>query len=107
MTDKIVVYSTCASAEEAERIARRLVEERLAACVNVLPGMVSYYRWQGAIEQSSEWLLLIKTSRDRVDEVRRSIESLHSYQVPEVIAVPIVEGSVNYMNWLDAELKSS
>ena len=69
MTDKIVVLNTCASAEEAEKIAHRLIEARLAACVNVLPGARSYYRWQGAIENAVEWLLIIKTSRERFEDL--------------------------------------
>ena len=105
MTDKIVVLNTCASAQEAEKIARRLIETRLAACVNILPGVRSFYRWQGAIEDSGEWLLLIKTSRGRLEELRAELERVHSYEVPEVVALAIVDGSPNYLNWLDTELK--
>ena len=106
MTDKIVVYNTCASAEEAEKIARRLVEARLAACVSVVPGLRSFYRWHGAIEDSTEWLLIIKTSRGRFSELRAELERLHSYEVPELIALPIVDGSPDYLNWLDAEIRN-
>jgi periplasmic divalent cation tolerance protein len=105
MTDKIVVLNTCGSAEEAEKIARRLIETRLAACVNVLAGARSFYRWQGAIEDAGEWLLVIKTSRPRFHELRAELERLHSYEVPEIIALPIVDGSLNYLNWLDTEIK--
>ena len=105
MTDKIVVLNTCANAPEAEKIARRLIETRLAACVNILPGVRSFYRWQGAIEDSGEWLLLIKTSRGRLEELRAELERLHSYEVPELVALAIVDGSPNYLNWLDTELK--
>jgi periplasmic divalent cation tolerance protein len=104
MTDKIVAYNTCATAEEAEKIARRLVEARLAACVSVVAGLRSFYRWQGAIENSTEWLLIIKTSRDRFNELRAELERLHSYEVPELIALPILDGSPDYLNWLDAEV---
>src|SRR5690349_19746601 len=104
MTDKIVVLSTCASAEEAEKIARGLVEARLAACVSVLPGARSFYRWKGVIENSAEWLLLIKTSREKFDGLRTELEKVHSYEVPEVIALPIVDGAANYLNWLETEL---
>lgn len=104
MTDKIVVLSTCGSAEEAEKIARRLVEMRLAACVNVLAGVRSFYRWKDAIENSTEWLLIIKTSRTRFDSLRAELERLHAYEVPEVVALPIVDGAPNYLNWLDAEV---
>jgi periplasmic divalent cation tolerance protein len=104
MTDKIVVFSTASSAEEAEKIARALVNERLAACVNVIPSVRSFYRWQGKIEDSAEFLLVIKSSRELFDQLRISLEKLHSYEVPEVIAMPIVDGAGNYLNWMDGEL---
>ena len=104
MTDKIVVFSTASSAEEAEKIARVLVEERLAACVNVLPGALSVYRWKGKIESSTECVLIIKSSRERFDRLRARLEKIHSYEVPEVVALAVVDGSSNYLNWLEAEL---
>ena len=109
MTDKVVVLSTCGSAEEAGRLARGLVEKRLAACVNVLPAVRSIYRWKDAagkdaIADEEEVLLVIKTSRALVNEVRAEIERLHSYEVPEVIAIPIVEGSERYLAWMTREL---
>ena len=104
MTDKIVVFSTAGSAEEAEKIARRLVENRLAACVNVIKEIRSFYRWQGKIEDAAEWLLVIKSSRERFEALRSAVEKLHSYDVPEVIALPVVEGARNYLNWMDSEL---
>ncbi len=104
MTDKIVVFSTAASEAEAEAIARRLVEERLAACVNVVTGVRSFYRWKGKIENSPEWLLVIKSSRGRFDALRAALEKLHSYEVPEAIALPVVEGAPNYLNWMEGEL---
>ena len=104
MTDKIVVFSTASSAEEAEKIARGLVEQRLAACVNVVPGTRSFYRWQGKIEDSAEFLLVIKSSRGCFDALRTSLEKLHSYDIPEVIAMPVVDGARNYLNWMDGEL---
>jgi periplasmic divalent cation tolerance protein len=106
MTDKIVVLSTCSTAEEAEKIARKLVEERLAACVNVLAGARSFYRWQGAIEDAREWLLVIKSSRGLFDTLRLELEKAHSYEVPEVVAIAVVEGSPNYLNWLEGELRA-
>lgn len=104
MTDKIVVFSTASSAEEAEKIARGLVDARLAACVNIVPSVRSFYRWQGKIEDSAELLLIIKSSRERFDALRASLEKLHSYEVPEVVAVPVVDGAPNYLNWMEGEL---
>jgi periplasmic divalent cation tolerance protein len=104
MTDKIVVLSTCASEAEAERIAGRLVEERLAACVTVVPGARSFYRWQGAVESSNEWLLIMKTTREQFPGLAAALEKAHSYEVPEIIALPIVEGSANYLNWIEGSV---
>lgn len=104
MTDKIVVFSTCGSAEEAEKIARALVSKRLAVCVNLLPAMRSIYRWKGAIEDTQEILLVIKSSRALFGEVRAEIEKLHSYEVAEVIATQIVDGSEAYLEWMGREL---
>lgn len=108
MTDKIVVLNTCASQEEGERVARLLLDARLAACVSIVPGVESLYHWQGKIETSSEWLLIIKSTRERFAELRAAIEKAHSYDVPEVLALPVVDGAPNYLNWLDANvLKNS
>ena len=104
MTDKIVVLSTCSSADEAERIARSLVEKKLAACVNRIAGVRSTYRWKDAVEDSAEVLLLIKSSRALFDELRAEIEKLHSYEVPEVIAIQIVDGAEAYLDWMSQVL---
>ncbi|MBZ5538395.1 MAG: divalent-cation tolerance protein CutA [Acidobacteriia bacterium] len=101
MTDKIIVYVTTGKISEAKKIARAVVEKRLAACVNVIPKITSVYRWKDELETSEELLLVIKTRRARFDDLRKCIESLHSYEVPEVIATPIVEGSANYLNWIE------
>jgi periplasmic divalent cation tolerance protein len=106
MTDKIVILCTCADADEAGRLARSLVEARLAACVNVIPQVRSYYRWKGAMESSEEYLLAIKSSRQLFDALQAHIAKLHSYEVPEILALPVVAGSEDYMNWLDANLDS-
>ena len=106
MTDKIVVFSACSTLEEARQIARKLIEGHLAACVNVMPGVRSFYRWKGMIEEGEECLLMIKSSRDLLDRLRIELEKAHTYEIPEVVAVPIVAGSPNYLNWLDQELKS-
>ena len=100
MTGTIVILSTCASADEADKLARLLVERRLAACVNVVPGIRSFYRWEGAIETGSEWLLLIKSSRHLFEALSEVLRGAHSYEVPEVIALDIVAGSSKYLDWL-------
>jgi periplasmic divalent cation tolerance protein len=102
MTDKIILLSTCGSEGEAEELARGLVESRLAACVNVLPGVRSFYRWQGEVEDGAEFLLVIKTTRGLFEEVRLALEAAHSYELPEVLALPVIAGSPNYLAWLDA-----
>ncbi len=104
MTDKIVVLSTCSSTEDARLIARALVEKRLAACVNVVGGVRSVYRWKGEVEDEPEALLVIKSSRPLFDQLRIELERLHSYELPEVIAVPVVDGSERYLEWLGREL---
>jgi periplasmic divalent cation tolerance protein len=104
MTDKIVVFSACDSEERAASLARHLVERRLAACVSVVPGARSIYRWKDAIEDSPEWLLVIKSRRDLFGALSAEIAKLHSYEVPELLALPVVEGSESYLAWLDREL---
>ena len=104
MTDKRVVLSTAGSEEEARKIARYLVERQLAACVNMVPRMESIYRWQGRIESSQEWLMLIKTSADQFPALRDAIRELHSYELPECIAVAIEDGSSEYLDWLGDSL---
>jgi periplasmic divalent cation tolerance protein len=104
MTDFQIVLCTCADREQAERIAHRLVEQHLAACVNILPGVHSVYRWQGAVESAAEVLLLIKTSSARNQEVQSTVASLHSYEVPEFLVLPVLGGSNAYLAWLGASL---
>ena len=101
MSERLLVLSTVARAEDGERIARALVERGLAACVNVLPGLVSIYRWKGAVEREEERLLVIKTRRDTFAALRDALVALHPYEVPEVIALPIVDGHAPYLAWLD------
>ena len=93
MTDKIVILSTCATQEEAEKLARILLDERLAACVNVIPRIRSYYRWKGAIESADECLLVVKSSRELFGSIGAVLEKEHSYEVPELLALPVVEGA--------------
>jgi periplasmic divalent cation tolerance protein len=108
LTGKLVVLVTCSSSAEARKIAREVVESRLAACVNILPGAVeSIYRWKGKVRSSRERLLLIKTSRKRLAKLRAAVERIHSYDVPEFIALPIVAGSPRYLAWLAECLEKS
>lgn len=99
----VVVLCSCPDAKSAERIALAMVEERLAACVNVLPGVTSVYRWQDEVTSESEVLLLIKTSAARYPALETRLAALHPYEVPEIIALPIAAGLPAYLNWLAAE----
>lgn len=107
MTDKIVVLTTCDSEKHAAKLARHLVEHRLAACVNILPKARSIYRWQEKIEDATEWILLIKSRRDLFAALRAEIQKLHTYEIPEVIAIPVVDGSEAYLGWLAGQLMTS
>jgi len=104
MYEFIVVLVTAGSSAEGERLARSLVEERLAACVNRISAVQSVYRWQGEVEQSTEELLVIKTRADLFAALEKRVRELHSYSVPEVIALPIVSGSENYLRWLGQQV---
>ncbi len=104
MPERIVVLMTAGSQEEAERIAQALVAEMLAACVNVIPGITSVYRWQGQVQRDEEWLLVAKSRREALDELVQRVQALHSYDVPEIIALPLVGGSEAYMRWIDGEV---
>lgn len=105
MTDKRIVLSTCGSEEEAAKIAQHLVEKHLAACVNTIPRIRSIYRWRGKVESSHEWLLLIKTTADKFPALRDAIRQLHSYELPECVAIAIEDGSTEYLNWIDETLR--
>jgi periplasmic divalent cation tolerance protein len=107
MSEHLVVLITAGSQEEAEKLATILVKEMLAACVNVLPGITSVYRWQGEIQQDREWLLIAKSRREVLDDLIRRVQSLHSYDVPEIIALPLVGGSETYLRWLDGEVEGN
>ena len=95
-----IVFITASSTEEAERIAHALVEERLAACVNIVPGVTSVYRWEGQVQCDAEVLLIAKTVEASVARLVRRVKDLHSYDVPEVVALPITGGSPEYLAWL-------
>lgn len=102
MSDAIVVFMTAANGEEAARLADMLVGAHLAACVQILPEIESVYRWQGKIERQSEVLLLAKTTSSRFDELEKEVRALHSYDTPEIIAVPVTAGSTPYLDWLES-----
>lgn len=101
MTNKRIVLCTAGSEDEARKIARHLVEQRLAACVNIVPHIESIYRWQGKVESSAEWLLLIKTTAEKFSEVLDAIRQLHSYELPECLSIDIDDGSAAYLEWID------
>ena len=100
MIDALVVLSTIGSGEEALRVAHALVERGLAACVNVLPAVTSVYRWQGRIETDTEHLMVIKTTAAGFPALREALVSLHPYEVPEVLALPVADGHPPYLDWL-------
>ena len=95
------MLSTVATAEDAERLARALVERGLAACVNVVPGLVSFYRWKGEMQRDEELLLVAKTRAERFEALRRALVELHPYEVPEVVALGVDAGHEPYLRWLD------
>jgi periplasmic divalent cation tolerance protein len=101
----VVVFVTAASHAEARRIARAVVTQRLAACVNICAGVESHYRWRGKIEEARECLLIMKTERRLVSALTAAVKQLHSYEVPEIIALPITAGSKDYLKWITESLK--
>lgn len=100
------VTTTTETKEQAQTIAQHLVKAKLAACVQITGPITSIYRWNGKVENTQEWLCLIKTREDFYDKVEAAIKSQHPYETPEIIAVPIVKGSKEYLNWLENELKN-
>lgn len=104
-TEAVVVLITAGSREEAGRLAEMLVGSRLAACVQIMPEMESVYRWQGEIQREPEILLLVKTTRANFDELEREVLALHSYETPEIIALPIKASSTSYLEWLQGNVK--
>jgi len=100
MTDKRIVLTTAGSKEEAQKIARGLVERRLAACVNVVGPIESVYRWKGAVESAEEFLCVVKTTAGAMEGVQAAIQELHSYELPECVAVPIESGGERYLRWI-------
>jgi periplasmic divalent cation tolerance protein len=101
MDQFLVVFVTCGSEDEASKIAHALVDERLAACANIVSPIRSVYRWEGKICDEREWLLVVKTRETRFRELEKRVKSLHSYQVPEIISLPVLAGSPSYLKWLE------
>jgi periplasmic divalent cation tolerance protein len=102
--NEVVIFITSGSEKEAKELARVLVEEKLAACVNILSGVESLYWWKDKIESSREWMLVVKTQRKMANKVVKRVKEIHSYEVPEVIALPIVEGNKDYLRWISDAL---
>ncbi len=105
MTDKVLALTTAGSDSEAGKIAHALVEQQLAACVNIVPRVRSVYRWQGKVEEAEEYLLLIKSSRGLVERLREATSKLHSYDLPEFIVVSIESGSPEYLKWVSESVQ--
>src|SRR5258708_15765959 len=104
MTDKIVILITAKNVRECGQIARHLLDKRLIACANLVPEVRSLYHWQGKVASEKECWMILKTRRDLFAAIQAEVETLQSYHVPEVIALPIIEGSLNYLNWLEQSL---
>ena len=105
MTDKVVILVTAANRRECLSIAKHLIEARLAACVNITPGIESVYRWEGKLNRAKEYLMLIKSTRELFAEIKREISRIHSYHTPEIICLPIIDGSRNYLQWVGDSVK--
>lgn len=105
MTDKIVVLTTCSTSEEAERLARHLVVRRIAACVQITAGVRSFYHWQGELAIEDEFQLTIKSRRDLFAALCVELRNVHSYEVPQILALPVVDGEESYLEWMDKELQ--
>jgi periplasmic divalent cation tolerance protein len=101
MTDKRLVLTTAGSVDEARRIAEALLERKLAACVNIVPKVVSIYRWKGKTEESEEWILWIKTTEACFDRLRDTLKEIHSYELPECMSLVVDNGSAEYLQWID------
>lgn len=105
MSKYIVIFVTTGSRKEAKKITKRILKEKLAACVNIIPLVESHYWWKGKIECSKETLLIIKTKKELFDKLKKLIKKIHSYTVPEIIALPIILGNTEYLNWIDEVVK--
>jgi len=102
----VVIFITCATRGEARRIAKALVAKRLAACANIVPGIESLFRWKGRIDRATEVLVIVKTRAGHFKRVEEEVKRLHSYEVPEIVMIPITEGSAPYLDWIDSSVSS-
>ena len=102
---KVIIFITASSREEAENIGKVLVEERLAACCNIVDNISSIFRWKGEICRESEVLMLVKSTSGLFDDIVKKVKGIHSYEVPEIIAIPIIYGSEEYLKWVEEEIK--
>ncbi len=98
------VYITTSSKEESKKIGKKLVEEKLVACVNIIPSIESIYLWKGKIEADEESLLIAKTKAEKIDKIIKMVKEIHSYETPAILAIPIIEGSKDYLDYLDSEM---
>jgi len=105
MEEYIQVFTTTEKKEDAEKIAKTLVERRLAGCIQIIGPIVSTYWWKGSVEIAEEWLCFIKSKKTLYEELERAIKEIHPYETPEIIAIPVVTGSKDYLEWLSSELK--
>ena len=101
MAKHLILFSTTNSIEEAKKVATHLVENRLVACVNIIPGITSIYRWKNAVNEDQELLLVMKTTSDRLEKVKEAVLNLHSYETPELIGFDVTQGLSQYLNWID------
>jgi len=107
VTDNVVIMVTASSRRECRKIARHLVEEKLAACVNITQAIESVYRWEGKLADEKEFVMLIKSKRELFPEIKAAIAKLHSYHTPEIICLPIIDGSRNYLQWIADSVKAA
>jgi len=96
----IVIFATAMNMEEANKIAKKLVDDKLVACVNMVENVSSVFRWEGKVDEAKEVLMILKSRKDLFEKIAETIKSLHSYSVPEIIALPIIDGNQDYLNWI-------
>lgn len=101
----IQVYISCTSRSQAKSMVDSLLEDQIIACAQIMPKIESFYRWQGQIERADEYLLIVKSKKDQFAAIKSTVVKLHSYEVPEIIAVPVVDGSTEYLNWINEQIK--